>query len=104
MRKSKRILSLLLALLLLLTLLPAGSLAAEGQTNEAADEPYVFTEEDNALVENDVFAMIADVEAEEIHPTRGNPPTPEDYVKILPQVIEAVEASETYVDGSLVRN
>ena len=104
MRKSKRILSLLLALLLLLTLLPAGSLAAEGQTNAAADEPYVFTEEDYALVENDVFARITDLEAEEIHPTRGNPPTPEDYVKILPQVIEAIEASETYVDGSLVRN
>ena len=104
MRITKRILSLILALLLILTLLPAGSLAAEGQTNETADEPYVFTEEDNALVENDVFAMIADVEAEELHPARGTPATPDDYARILPQVIEAIESSETYVEGSLVRN
>ena len=104
MRITKRILSLILALLLILTLLPAGSLAAEGQTNAAADEPYVFTEEDYALVENDVFARITDLEAEELHPARGTPATPDDYARILPQVIEAIESSETYVEGSLVRN
>ena len=104
MRKTMRILSLLLALLLVVTLLPAGSFAADGQADETAEVPYVFTEEDSALIDNDVFAMITDVEAEEIHPTRGNPPTPDDYAAILPQVIEAVEASDTYVEGSLVRN
>ena len=104
MRKTMRILSLLLALLLVVTLLPAGSFAADGQADETAEVPYVFTEEDSALIDNDVFAMITDVEAEEIHPTRGNPPTPDDYAAILPQVIEAVEASDIYVEGSLVRN
>ena len=103
-RKTMRILSLLLALLLVVTLLPAGSFAADGQADETAEVPYVFTEEDNALVDNDVFAMITDVEDEEIHTTRGNPPTPDDYAAILPQVIEAVEASDTYVEGSLHQN
>ena len=103
MKGWKRNFALLLALVLLLGLLPMGSFA-EAQPEEAADEPYVFTEEDNALIDNDVFALIADVEAEEIKPVRGKTPTPEDYVKILPQVIEAIEASETYVEGSLVRN
>ena len=56
MRRSKRILCILLSLLLLLTLLPAASLAAEEQPEQMPDESYVFTEEDYALVENDVFA------------------------------------------------
>ncbi len=104
MRRSKRILCILLSLLLLLTLLPAASLAAEEQPEQMPDESYVFTEEDYALVENDVFARITDLEAEELHPARGTPATPDDYVRILPQVIEAIESSETYVEGSLVRN
>ena len=102
--KGRKLICLLLALVLLLGILPAGSAAAEPQAEEGAEAPYVFTEEDNALVDNDVFARISEVEAEEIRPVRGRPSTPEDYVRILPQVIGAVESSETYVDGSLVRN
>ena len=100
-RKIIRMLLLALGLTLLLGLLATGVFAADSRQEDA---PYVFTEADIALIDNDVFAMIADVEAKALVPRRGKAPTPEDYVKLLPQIIEAVEASETYVEGSLVRN
>ena len=102
----KSALCTLLTLALLLDLLPAAAFSASDTGRSAApdDGMYVFTEADNALIDEDVFALIAEVEDKTIVPRRGKAPTPEDFVKILPQVIEAVEASETYVEGSLVRN
>ena len=97
-RKIIRMLLLALGLTLLLGLLATGVFAADSRQEDA---PYVFTEADNALIDNDVFAMIADVEAKTLVPRRGKAPTPEDYVKLLPQVIEAVKSSEIYAEGSL---
>ena len=107
----KKTLNRMLALALLLILLtgilplPADASPAEPPQPDRSDPAYVFTDEDNALLEQDVFAEIEQIEAE-AESLRGKPVpmTEQHYIQLIPRVVEAVERSETYVPGTLRQN
>ena len=99
----KKWISLFLALVLTLSLfvLPVSARAALPE-EEAV---YVYTEADNALLETDVFAAIDSVKADAAQVCGGiGKMTEQDYIDLVPQVIEAVKASATYVPGTLQAN
>ena len=92
---------LTLAMALSVLAVPASARAAE-----PTEEPiYVFTEEDNARIEQDVFAGIENVKTNAAKTCGGiGRMTEQDYVALIPQVIEVIENSETYVPGTLQQN
>ena len=98
----KRVLSLLLTLVLLLGLSPASAQAKKLTDDPVNDKPYVFTDKDDAVLDNDVFARI-DAVTDSIHKP-GAVPTEQDYIDKLPEVIEAIKTSDTYKDGTLMKN
>ena len=106
MRKPfKRLFALLIVLTMVVGLLPVFHAAAEtGISGEGRlDRP--ITEEDNAILDNDVFAKIAAVEAGTASTMGGiSRMTEADYVRIVPQVVKAIESSATYVPGTLQQN
>ena len=103
----RRFWAFILTAVLLLTALPAAA-GAQGTDGGDGDEPRTFTQADNQLLEDDVFARIDAVTA----PSAGGPrkapkrapQTEADFAALVPQVIEAVEASDTYVEGTLQNN
>ncbi len=98
----RRILAILLSVFMLVSVIAVPVSAREG---EQEDKPYVFTEADNALIEQDVFASIEAIKADAAQTCGGiGKMTEQDYAALVPQVIEAVEASETYVPGTLQQN
>ena len=102
----KRLTSLILALLLLLTtgMLPVASAVGMNRADEKP-EVYVFTEADNALIEADIFGTISQIEQSAAGTKGGIGHLKEqDYIQMLPQVIEAIQASETYKKGTLQQN
>ncbi len=74
----------------------------------ARQMPRVFSQADDQLLEDDVFAKIEAVTA----PSSGGmkkaprhaPQTEEDFAALVPQVKQAVESSDTYVEGTLRDN
>ena len=99
----KRILALLLCTVLLLTVFPVS--ASADKTEPKEDEIYVYTEADNALIDEDVFASIEEVKLEAAQACGGiQNMTEQDYIALIPRVIEKIEASSTYVEGSLQQN
>ena len=107
-KKMKRILSLLLTLALVLGLLPGNAQAAGiVKSKDKLNAGKVYTEAENALLENDVFAAISAVTAQsDTAQVMGgvSQMTEADYITILPEVIEAIENSETYAAGTLQQN
>lgn len=103
MNKSfRRLLALLIAVVMVVGLLPAAVFAETPKETDAAEPIHVFTEEENAILDNDVFAKIDAVKVEAAQTCGGiHHMTEADYVAAIPQVIAAVEASETYVPGTL---
>ena len=100
----KKLIALVLvfAMLLSLGILPA---SAEPISVSEEKEPYVFTEADNALLDGDVFARIGAVKAAAADQKDGvSSLTEQDYINLIPDVIQAVKASETYVPGTLQQN
>ena len=103
----KRFWAFLLTTVLLFSAFPA-VVGAQTADDGKEDAPRVFTEADNQLLEDDVFARIDAVTA----PSAGGPRkapkraprTEADFAALVPQVIEAVEASDTYVEGTLQNN
>ena len=97
----KRFFAWLLCAALLLTVLPIPTRAAE-----QAEEPlYVYTEADNARLDADVFAAIESVKLGAARTCGGvEKMTEQDYIDLVPQIIEAVKASATYVPGTLQAN
>ena len=106
-KTTKRLLAVLLAVVLVIGLLPSFALAGhridgEGKASESA---YVFTEADHAVLQNDVFARIENVKAASAAQLGGiGRMTEQDYIDLVPQVISAIESSETYVPGTLRQN
>ena len=101
----KKIIALLLTLVMLLSMgiLPAS--AESVKEPEKTEEIYVYTEADNALLEQDVFAEIEQVKMDAAQTCGGlGRMTEEGYAALVPQVMEKVEASATYVPGTLQRN
>lgn len=87
-----------LAILLIIAMLPIpASFAREA-------EPAVIPEEAFDAVYADVWQEIEAIEAEQVLAKRGRNVTASDYAAIVDDVIAAVEASDTFVDGSINRN
>ncbi|MBQ6662164.1 MAG: cell wall-binding repeat-containing protein, partial [Firmicutes bacterium] len=112
-KKWKRLLGILLPALLIAVLFPTVVLAqgSEGDT----DVPHAFTEEDDQILEDDVFALIREAEEDYAEDTDGDGAkddepadvaalTEQDYIEMLPNIIAAIESSDTYVEGSLQQN
>ena len=103
----KRFLSVILTAILLITAFPS-AFGAQTPDGGEANEPRVFTQADNELLEDDVFAKIEAVTAASSGgakkaPGRA-PQTEEDFAALVPQVTEAIESSDTYVEGTLRDN
>ena len=101
----RRFLALLIALVMVVGLFPAAAFAATPAAAEPSDAVRVFTAEDEAILNDDVFARIDEVKTTAAK-TRGGigALTEADYAALVPQVIKAVEDSETYVPGTLRQN
>jgi len=103
-KQFKRLFALLLVLAMVTGLLPTMA-AAGGRAKISARNDRVFTDLDNAILDNDVFAKISEVESSAAVRMGGvSAMTEEDYIRIIPQVIEAIESSATYVPGTLQQN
>ena len=101
----KRLFALLLTLVMVVCLIPTAAFAASPSETDAAEAVYVYTEADTEALNNDVFARIENVKAEAAEACGGiGRMTEQDYVDLVPQVIAAVESSETYVPGTLQQN
>ena len=87
-----------LAILLVIAMLPIQATFAR----EA--EPTVIPEDAFDAVTADVWEDIEAIEADEVVAVRGKKATAADYAAIVDDVIAAVEASDTYVEGSINRN
>ena len=100
MRKQfKRLFALMLVLALVLSLMPTTFALSKA----SADRPLL--DNANEILDADVFAKIADVEATAAKPMGGiSRMTEADYVSLVPSVVTAIENSETYVPGTLQKN
>ncbi len=103
-KQFKRIFALLLVLAMVLSVLPTAFAAGVGVSGRA-DAEHVYTEEENAILDNDVFAKIEAVKANAASTMGGiSRMTEANYVSLVPDVIEAIKSSETYVPGTLQQN
>ena len=105
--KMKKLLSLLLTLVMLLSLVPTLAFAAGASksSKDSAMRVHVYTDEENAAIENDVFASIQTVSQKAATRMGGlEKMTEADYVSLVPQVTAAIMKSSTYVPGSLQKN
>ena len=101
----KRWIALILTLAMVLSfgILPAAAETPKEVPTEAA--PYVYTEADNAAIEDDVFAGIEQIRQASAEIKGGvSHLTEQDYIALIPQVIKKIENSSTYVPGSLQQN
>ena len=100
----KRLLALLLTAALLAGVFP-GAFAAEQNGVKPSEAVYVYTEADNTLLEQDVFARIDSLKTDAAMACGGIAHmTEQDYIALVPQVVRAVETSDTYVPGTLRQN
>ena len=98
MRKTtKRLFALLLVLTMVVSLLPTIAFARFDGEADPTEPVYVYTEEDNALIENDVFAKIENVKAEAAAKLGGvGKMTEQNYKDLVPQVVKAIEARQHF--------
>ena len=106
MRKHfKRLLSLLLTFVMILGLSGITANAAGNKADARIDGAHVYTEAENALLENDVFASISSLRSDAAQAAGGLSRLAEaDYIRMVPDVISAIKSSATYVEGSLQQN
>ena len=92
-KQLKRILSLMLVLAMILSVMP--TVFAEGsRISGEANAATPISERSNRIVEEDVFAAIAELEVEAAHPMGGQSRMTEaDYIKLVPQVKTVIENS-----------
>ncbi len=105
-KQFKRLFALLLVLAMVVGLLPTMAAAVgKAKISGETDAARPFTEEVNDILDGDVFAKIAKVESGAATRMGGIAQMTEaDYVRIVPQVIDAIKESETYVPGTLQQN
>ena len=98
-------LTMMLALMIGMLPLPAAAVSSDKQQADAPKSVYVYTEEDNAAIDRDVFAKIETVKTKAANKLGGiSQMTEQDYIDLVPQVIDTVKNSETYVPGTLQQN
>ena len=103
-KQFKRLFALLLILAMVMSILPT-AFAAGASISGRGDASRVYTDADSAILDNDVFAKIADVTSGAATRMGGvSSMTEANYIALLPQVVEAIEASDTYVPGTLQQN
>ena len=101
----KMIQQVLVLFLSVMMVLNVTGIVTEAEETAGDKDVYVYTEEDNALLEGDVFAKIEEAKAQAAAVCGGTGRLSEaDYAAMVPAVIEAIESSETYVPGSLQAN
>ena len=104
-KQFKRLISILLAMVMVFGLLPMASFALSRESGDQARRVDTYTEAQNAEIEADVFAKIDALTTEASQTMGGRSRMKEsDYIKLVPDVIEAIESSETYVPGTLQQN
>ncbi len=102
----KRLTAFLLALVMVLSTGIVSSLSA---LTESKEPLHVYTEEEYKAIDDDVFALIGSVKEDALMRktyTEGASAylTEEDYIGLVPDVIKAIEASDTYLEGTLQQN
>ncbi len=97
-------------LLALIMVIGAGTVAsADSLSPKSNAAAHVYTEAEYKAIDDDVFALISSVKEDALQKktyTEGESAylTEADYIDLVPDVIKAVEASVTYVDGTLQQN
>ena len=101
LKHTRKLFAVLLVMVLVLGLFPT---FAAAQTT-TAKRVHVFTALENAALDTDVFAKIELAKANAAQPMGGVAKLQEaDYVNMIPQVIDAIKSSKTYVPGTLQQN
>ncbi len=101
LKHMRKLFAVLLVMVLVLGLFPTFA-AAE---TTSAKRVHVFTALENAALDTDVFAKIELAKANAAQPMGGVARLQEaDYVNMIPQVIDAIKSSKTYVPGTLQQN
>ena len=95
-----KLMAILLTVAMLCSMLPAFASAAKVE-NETLQEISKKSEE---IINADVWSVIDSFEDENIVPTRGRIVTAKDYAELSDEVEALVKQSDTYVEGSIVRN
>ena len=102
-RHFRKLLAVLLTLALIVGLLP--TLATAQNNTNRANRVHIYTEAENRVIEDDVFNKIDAVKSNAAMKLGGVSKMVEaDYVRMIPEVIDAIKSSETYVPGTLQRN
>ncbi|MBO4819434.1 MAG: hypothetical protein J5528_04770, partial [Firmicutes bacterium] len=100
----------LAALLLILMMIASSCVSAFGLSEAAKEKKvHVFTDEEFAVLDEDVFGLITDIELSaqaDMTAAYGEASylTEADYIALVPEVIAAIEASDTYAAGTLQQN
>ena len=103
-KQFKRLFALMLVLAMILGVMPTGFAAGTGRDG-SADAARPLAANADEILEKDVFALIAEVEASAARPMGGQSRMTEaDYKAIVPEVVQAIESSATYVPGTLQQN
>ena len=104
-KQFKRFFAVLMVLAMVVALLPTFSYAADSGRKSGTERVHVYTDEENAILDADVFARIEAVKTTAAQTMGGVANlTEQDYIAMLPGVIEAIEGSATYVSGTLQKN
>ena len=114
--KMKKMLGLLLACVLIAGMIPHSAFAKKTPADGGTSEPYVYTKEDRAVLDREMFSRIDEVvetarkrigPADELNGGDGKGRavlTEADYIDLIPEVIRTIESSDIYVEGSLQQN
>ena len=96
---SLKLLAMLLIAAMLCSMLPSFVFAAEV---EAA--PQEISKKAEAIIEADIWSKIDQFEDDNIIATRDDPVSVEDYAALSDEIEALVKQSDTFVEGSMVRN
>ena len=94
----KKMISVLLLLAMILSLFPVTVSAAK------IEQPVEISAKAMAIINEDVWSVIDDYEEDNIVAKRGGKASIKDYAAISYEIEELVKKTDTYVEGSIVRN
>ncbi len=94
-----RLLAVILTVAMLCSMLPAMASA-----QETAEAPKEISKKSEAIIEADIWDKIESFENDNIIATRDDPVSEDDYAELSDEIEALVKQSETFVEGSIVRN
>lgn len=102
MSRTKKLFAALIAVIMILSVLPV---AAAPAVFGGSEKVHVYTDEENAILDNGVLADIQAVKNASALKKGGIEKMKEaDYIALIPEVIKKIESSDTYVKGTLQQN